>query len=69
MQSIMSSVLIFLLGIQLWMVFETASLRRYMRADGFRLRVGAEEWRVLVVGLIWFGLLIAAYIGLILVLV
>ncbi|MEQ9434487.1 hypothetical protein [Hyphomonas sp.] len=64
MRSMMSSVLIFPLGILFWMVFETASLRRYMRGDGFRLRVGADEWRVLVVGLIWFGLLIAAYIGL-----
>lgn len=64
MQSMMSSVLIFPLGILVWMVFETASLRRYMRGDGFRLRIGADEWRVLVVGLIWFGLLIAAYIGL-----
>jgi hypothetical protein len=64
MRSGLISILMFPLGILVWMVFETASLRRYMRADKFRLRVGADEWRVLVVGLIWFGLLIAAYIGL-----
>lgn len=68
MRSMMFSFLMLPLGILFWMVFETASLRRYMRGDGFRLRVGADEWRVLVVGLIWFGLLIAAYIGLFIVL-
>lgn len=64
MQSMMSSLLIFPLGILFWMMFETASLRRYMKGEGFRLRVGSDEWRVMVHGLIWFGLLIAAYIGL-----
>lgn len=68
MRSMMFSFLLLPLGLLFWMVFETASLRRYMRADGFRLRVGPDEWRILVVGLIWFGLLIAAYIGLFIVL-
>ena len=47
MRSMMFSFLLLPLGLLFWMVFETASLRRYM---------------------IWFGLLIAAYIGLFIVL-
>ena len=51
------------LGLAFWMVFEGANQRRYMRAEDFRLRLGADEWRLLVVGLIWFGLFIGLYIG------
>lgn len=51
------------LGILAWMVFEGANQRRYMRGDGFRLRIGADEGRLLVVGLIWFAFFIAIYIG------
>ncbi len=65
MGSMLMSVLLMPVGILIWMVFEGASQRRYMRAEGFRLRIGADEWRLLVVGLIWVGLLIAAYIALI----
>lgn len=51
------------LGLAFWMVFEGANQRRYMRAEGFRLRLGGDEWRLLVVGLIWFGLFIGLYLG------
>ena len=51
------------LGLAFWMLFEGANQRRYMRAEDFRLRLGADEWRLLVVGLIWVGLFIALYIG------
>ncbi len=50
-------------GLVFWMLFEGANQRRYMRAEGFRLRLGADEWRLLVVGIIWFGVFIALYIG------
>jgi hypothetical protein len=48
----------------MWVMFEAASQRRYIRAEGFRLALGADEGRLAVVGLIWFALLIGAYIGL-----
>ena len=51
------------LGLAFWMIFEGANQRRYMRAEGFRLRLGGDEWRLLVVGLIWFVLLIGLYLG------
>jgi hypothetical protein len=55
------------LGLAFWMLFEGANQRRYMRAEDFRLQLGADEWRLLVVGLIWFGLFIALYLGMFLV--
>ncbi|MEZ5946864.1 MAG: hypothetical protein R3C13_08905 [Hyphomonas sp.] len=53
------------LGILSWVVFEGANQRRYMRGDGFSLRLGADEGRLFIVGLIWFALFIGLYIGLI----
>lgn len=50
-------------GMILWILFEAASQRRYMRAEGFSLRLGADEGRLLVVGLIFFGVFMASYIG------
>jgi hypothetical protein len=50
-------------GILLWMMFEASSQRRYMRAEGFSLKLGADEGRLLVVGLFWIGLMILLYIG------
>jgi len=55
------------LGLAFWMLFEGANQRRYMRAEGFRLQLGPDEWRLLVVALIWFGLFIALYLGMIIV--
>ena len=53
----------FVFGILMWIMFEAASQRRYMRADGFSLKLGGDEGRLFVVGLFWFGLLILLYIG------
>ena len=64
-RSTLFSILLMPLGILVWMVFEGASQRRHMNGDKFRLRIGADEGRLLVVGLIWFGMSIGAYIGLI----
>lgn len=52
------------IGILFWVAFEGALQRRYMRAEGFSLRIGADEGRLIVVGLIWFGLFLALYFGL-----
>lgn len=51
-------------GYAIWVVFEGSSQRRYMRAEGFTLKLGADEGRLAVVGLIWFALLIAGYFAL-----
>ena len=49
------------LGILLWVMFEGANQRRYMRGAGFGIRIGADEGRLLLVGLIWIALFIAMY--------
>jgi hypothetical protein len=49
------------LTVLIWVMFEGASQRRYMRGEGFHLRIGADEGRIFVVGLIWMALLIAMY--------
>lgn len=51
-------------SLALWVLFEGASQRRYLRAEGFSLKLGADEGRLAVVGLIWFALLIAGYLAL-----
>lgn len=53
-------------SLALWVLFEAASQRRYLRAEGFSLKLGADEGRLAVVGLIWFALLIAGYLALVL---
>jgi len=45
-----------------WSMMECAVLRRYVREDGFSIGWGADEWRMLAVGLIWMVAFIAAYI-------
>ncbi|MEZ5998312.1 MAG: hypothetical protein R3B98_06425 [Hyphomonas sp.] len=57
------------LGILTWVVFEGANQRRYMRGEGFSLRIGADEGRLFIVGLIWFALFIGLYIGMIIVMI
>jgi len=66
---ILSYLLMLPLGLAFWVLFEGANQRRYMRAEDFRLRLGADELRLLVVGLIWFGLFIALYIGTVIVMI
>lgn len=39
-------------------VFETCYLRRYMRGDGFKLRIGRDELNVMVVLLIWLAVMV-----------
>lgn len=38
----------------MWAMFETASQRRYIWGEGFSLRLGADELRIMVVGLLWW---------------
>lgn len=65
-QIMLGYLLSFVLGVLLWMVFEAANQRRHVRGEGFKLRFGADEGRLLVVGLIWVALVIALYIAAIL---
>lgn len=58
----MFSLLMTPLSLLMWMVFEGTSQRRYMRGEGFRLRLGNDEWRLLVVGLLWLAIIFAIYI-------
>ena len=53
-----------IIGVLVWVVFEAAVLRRYLRAEGFALKLGADEGRLVLVSLIWMGLGIVAYIAL-----
>ena len=41
------------LSLLIYAVFEAAALRRYIRREGFRLRLGRDELRMFVVLLIW----------------
>jgi hypothetical protein len=46
----------------IWAMFETASQRRYIRDEAFSLGFGADEARMMLVGLLWFlmGLVVIA---------
>ncbi|MEE2879369.1 MAG: hypothetical protein VX593_10225 [Pseudomonadota bacterium] len=50
------------LGVLFWAVFEASVQRRLVRDEGFRIKVGADEMRLILVGLIWLGISIAAQI-------
>lgn len=50
------------LSLAFWAVFEATIQRRYMRQEGFRLQFGADELRLMVVGLVVFLLLYAVII-------
>ncbi len=63
MSTSLAGLLIMPLGILLWVAFEGANQRRYMRGEGFGLRISADEGRLLLVGLIWIALFIGMYIG------
>ncbi|MEO0784398.1 MAG: hypothetical protein AAFY10_01780 [Pseudomonadota bacterium] len=51
------------IGILFWVIFEGALQRRYMRDEGFSLRLGADEGRLFVVGIIWIAFIMALYFG------
>lgn len=59
---IFSYILMLLLGLVFWAVFEAAIQRRYVREEGFRLGFGGDELRLLVVGLIWAVFIVVSYI-------
>lgn len=64
LQSNLGSLLLLPVSLAIWVMFEGASQRRYIRAEGFRLRIGADEGRLALVGLIWGALLIGGYFAL-----
>ncbi len=49
-------------GVVFWAAFEAAIQRRYVRDEGFGLRFGGDELRLIVVGLIWIAMLIGGMI-------
>lgn len=51
-----------LLGALFWAVFEAAIQRRYVREEGFSIGLGGDEFRLLVVGLLWVVFMIVFYI-------
>jgi len=51
------------LGILFWVVFEGALQRRYIRDEGFSLRISGDEGRLFVVGLLWILTLIGLYLA------
>ncbi len=51
------------LGILFWVVFEGALQRRYMRDEGFSLKLGGDEGRLFVVGLLWLLTLFGLYLA------
>ncbi len=51
-------------GILFWVVFEGALQRRYMRDEGFSIKLGGDEGRLFVVGLLWIVTLIGLYLAL-----
>ncbi len=55
------------LGILFWVIFEGALQRRYMRDEGFSLRIGGDEGRLFVVGLLWLLTFIGLYLGIVIV--
>ncbi len=64
LQSNLGSLLMLPITLALWVLFEGASQRRYIRAEGFRLKISADEGRLALVGLIWGALLFGGYIAL-----
>lgn len=43
-------------------IFEASALRRYLRQEGFSLKFGADELRIMAVLLMWSGCLLLAYL-------
>jgi len=51
----------FITGIIFWAVMEAAIMRRYVHDSGFGLRLGGDEFRLMVVGLAWFATSLGIY--------
>lgn len=65
LQSNMFTLLMLPVSLAVWVLFEGASQRRYIRSEGFRLALGADEGRLAIVALIWIALLFGGYLGLV----
>jgi hypothetical protein len=59
---VMSYISLLILGALFWAVFEASIQRRYVREEGFRIGLGGDELRLLVVGLLWVMFMIASFI-------
>ena len=46
----------------MWAIFESASQRRYIRDEGFSIRFGGDEFRMMAVGFMWSLLQMAFYL-------
>ncbi len=61
-----SVVVMYLVQIVLYILFasaiEASILRRYVRGEGFSIRFGSDELRLIMVYLIWAGVLIVSYL-------
>ncbi|MDF1680575.1 hypothetical protein [Ponticaulis sp.] len=55
-------VIIIPLSMVLWSLLEASALRRYVRQEGFSIRFGKDELRVLGVYLCWFGMFLLTMI-------
>ncbi len=60
---LLPSLLLIPFGLLFWAMFEGAQQRRYMRGDGFSLKIGADEGRLIVVGLLWILTMVGLYIA------
>lgn len=50
-------------GVLVWAMFEAAGQRRYLRGEGLSLRIGGDEGRLIVVGLLMIVSILAMYLG------
>ncbi len=55
-------VLLLVVGVFFWAAFEAAVQRRYVRDEGFRLGLGGDELRLILLALIWFAVSVGIYI-------
>ena len=65
LQSNIFTLLMLPVSLAVWVLFEGASQRRYIRSEGFRLVLGADEGRLAIVALIWIALLFGGYLALV----
>lgn len=60
---VFSYIAMMVLGVLFWAVFEAAIQRRYVREEGFRIRLGADEFRLIAVGFIWIAFMAVGQIS------